>query len=39
MLLFRNTYPLRVLNFYTVYRLLDYTVWRALCTAVKAARR
>ena len=39
MLLFRNTYPVRVLNFYTVYRLLDYPVWRAIRTAIKAARR
>lgn len=39
MLLLRNTYPMRVLNFYTVYRLLDYTVWQAICTAFRAARR
>lgn len=39
MLLLRNTYPVRVLNFYTVYRLLDYSVWQAMRTAIRAARR
>ena len=35
----RNSYPLRVLNFYSIYRMLDYSVWDAIVTAFKAARR
>ena len=35
----RNSYPMRVLNFYSIYRMLDYPVWDAIVTAFKAARR
>ncbi len=35
----RNSYVMRVLNFYSIYRILDYSVWDAVLTAFKAARR
>lgn len=35
----RNSYVVRVLNFYSIYRILDYSVWDAVLTAFKAARR
>lgn len=35
----RNSYPLRVLNFYSIYRILDYSVWDAIVRALRAARR
>lgn len=35
----RNSYPLRVLNFYSIYRMLDYSFFDAVLTAFRAARR
>lgn len=35
----RNSYVMRVLNFYSIYRILDYSVWDAALTALRAARR
>lgn len=38
-MIYRKSYPVRVFNFYSIYRALGYSIWRAVRIAFTAARR